>query len=185
MTLEQMHNSVRAGFSGNDPLGKLGLFGMGFNISTARLGRVTTVLSTRKGDPYWVVLELDLDEMQKTGQFSAKISKEPKDNDDIHGTIVEVKRLKPEFRSSLTEGLAGPRSEGNYQEHTHLFLQQNPLQWKLQNLKLYLGSIVFGMKAEERQLEMLLKSNPWLGLTTNSQITISARFVGIGHPLRL
>ena len=104
MTLEQMHNSVRAGFSGNDPLGKLGLFGMGFNISTARLGRVTTVLSTRKADPYWVVLELDLDEMQKTGQFSAKISKEPKDNDDVHGTIVEVKRLKPEFRSSLTSG---------------------------------------------------------------------------------
>ena len=49
-----MHNSVRAGFSGNDPLGKLGLFGMGFNIATARLGRITKVLSTIKGDPYWL-----------------------------------------------------------------------------------------------------------------------------------
>ena len=104
MTLEQMHNSVRAGFSGNDPLGKLGLFGMGFNIATARLGRITKVLSTIKGDPYWVILELDLDEMQKTGQFRARISREPKDNDDIHGTIVEVKRLKPEFKGSLTSG---------------------------------------------------------------------------------
>ena len=65
MTLEQMHNSVRAGFSGNDPLGKLGLFGMGFNIATARLGRITKVLSTIKGDPYWVILELDLDENAK------------------------------------------------------------------------------------------------------------------------
>lgn len=104
MTLDQLHNSVRAGFSGNDPLGKLGLFGMGFNIATARLGRVTKVLSTQKGEPYWTILELDLDEMQRTGEFSAKISKEPKDNDDYHGTIVEVRRLKPELRSALTTG---------------------------------------------------------------------------------
>ena len=104
MNLEQMHNSVRAGFSGNDPLGKLGLFGMGFNISTARLGRVTRVMSTVKGEPYWIILELDLDEMQRTGEFRAKITREPKENDDIHGTIVEVKRLKPEFRTALTSG---------------------------------------------------------------------------------
>ena len=30
---------------------------------------------------------------------------------------------------------------------------------EIAELELYLGSIVFGMKAEERQLEMLLKSN--------------------------
>ena len=41
MTLDQVTDSVRAGWTTNDPLSKLGLFGMGFNVATARLGRVT------------------------------------------------------------------------------------------------------------------------------------------------
>lgn len=46
MSIEQLQNAVRAGYSSNDPIGNLGLFGMGFNISTARLGEVTTIMST-------------------------------------------------------------------------------------------------------------------------------------------
>ena len=50
MSIDQLQNAVRAGYTSNDPIGNLGLFGMGFNIATARLGEETTVLSTRKGD---------------------------------------------------------------------------------------------------------------------------------------
>jgi len=45
MSLETLENALRAGWSGNDPLSKLGLFGMGFNIATARLGIELKVLS--------------------------------------------------------------------------------------------------------------------------------------------
>ena len=38
MSIDQLQNAVRAGYTSNDPIGNLGLFGMGFNIATARLG---------------------------------------------------------------------------------------------------------------------------------------------------
>src|ERR1700754_3699107 len=36
MSFESLESAVRAGWSGNDPMSNLGLFGMGFNIATAR-----------------------------------------------------------------------------------------------------------------------------------------------------
>ena len=51
MSLETLENAVKAGWSGNDPLSSLGLFGMGFNIATARLGLVAEVWTSRAGDP--------------------------------------------------------------------------------------------------------------------------------------
>lgn len=50
MTLEQMRNAVRAGYSNNNPIGNLGLFGMGFNIATARLGSRTEIWSTTNNE---------------------------------------------------------------------------------------------------------------------------------------
>ena len=38
MTIDRLENAVRAGWTGNDPVNNLGMFGMGFNIATARLG---------------------------------------------------------------------------------------------------------------------------------------------------
>src|SRR6185503_12732843 len=39
--------AIKAGFSGNNPYDSLGLFGMGFNISTGKLGRVTKFQTAR------------------------------------------------------------------------------------------------------------------------------------------
>jgi C4-dicarboxylate-specific signal transduction histidine kinase len=47
MQVSVLEKAVRAGWSGNDPVGSLGLFGMGFNIATARLGSRTTVWTAR------------------------------------------------------------------------------------------------------------------------------------------
>ena len=104
MALEDVANSVKAGFSGNDPLGKLGLFGMGFNIATARLGRKTRIKTTRATDTVWLVLELDLDEMQTKGLFRAQVRYESKEEEGYHGTVVEILRLKKEFKGSLASG---------------------------------------------------------------------------------
>lgn len=69
MDPEHLENALRAGFSGNDPVGKLGLFGMGFNVATARLGHRTEVWTTRRDDEHWTGVRIDFDEMEKSGSF--------------------------------------------------------------------------------------------------------------------
>lgn len=63
MSIDQLQNAVRAGYTSNDPIGNLGLFGMGFNIATARLGEETTILSTRSGDADWVGVKIDFQKL--------------------------------------------------------------------------------------------------------------------------
>ncbi|WP_462183465.1 ATP-binding protein, partial [Frankia sp. AgKG'84/4] len=54
MSIEHLNSALSAGWSSNARYGKLGLFGMGFNIATARMGNTTTVRTTRAGDPEWI-----------------------------------------------------------------------------------------------------------------------------------
>lgn len=91
MTLEQVRNAARAGWSSNDPFSRLGLFGMGFNVATARLGEVTRILTTRSGDPDWVGIQIDLSAIDEN--FAAPVIHEPKHGLEEHGTRVEVRRL--------------------------------------------------------------------------------------------
>ncbi|MFD9109164.1 ATP-binding protein [Streptomyces bottropensis] len=93
MSYDRLARAVRAGWSGNDMHDKLGLFGMGFNISTARLGRRTRVLTTRAGDTEWIGVEIDLDQIKD--DFEAKDITEPKTNASHHGTKIIVDRLQP------------------------------------------------------------------------------------------
>ncbi|WP_197508725.1 ATP-binding protein [Mycobacterium sp. 1081908.1] len=92
MSFERLQHAVRAGWSGNDRFDKLGLFGMGFNVSTARLGTVTRVLTTRPGDPEWIGVEIDFDSIGDDWQ--AADIREPKADLSEHGTRVEIRRLK-------------------------------------------------------------------------------------------
>lgn len=39
LTRDMAEKAIKAGFSGNNPYDSLGLFGMGFNISTGKMGR--------------------------------------------------------------------------------------------------------------------------------------------------
>ncbi len=91
MTREILEQAVKAGWSSNDRFDKLGLFGMGFNVSTARLGRRTRVLTTRQGDPEWIGVEIDLDSLGV--DFEAPELKEPKDDPSDHGTKIIVSNL--------------------------------------------------------------------------------------------
>lgn len=104
MTLEQVRNAVRAGFTGNDPFSNLGLFGMGFNVATARLGGVTRFLTTRAGDPDWIGVEIDVDNMSES--FQAPVVRAPKDSPDEHGTRIEIRRL-----SQLASWLTRPTNQ--------------------------------------------------------------------------
>jgi len=101
MSLEVLENALRAGWTGNDPLSKLGLFGMGFNIATARLGIVTEVWTSRRGDPEQVGVRIDLEELRASGNYRVPRQTRAKANHEDHGTEIVVTRLKPEQRAYL------------------------------------------------------------------------------------
>lgn len=101
MTLATLQNAARAGYSNNDPVNNLGLFGMGFNISTARLGEETIFLSTTKGAKEWSGIVIDFAELIEKGSFGARIIKEPKGDISESGTKIIVRRLRDGIYSDL------------------------------------------------------------------------------------
>jgi hypothetical protein len=103
MSPEVLERAVTAGWSGNNPVDSLGMFGMGFNIATARLGTSTTVWTSRKGDSEWHGLRIDFDELRKQGHFRTPHLTRPKIQAAEHGTEIRVERLKVEQRVWLSK----------------------------------------------------------------------------------
>lgn len=103
MTPEVLEHAVRAGWSGNNPIDSLGLFGMGFNIATARLGSVTEVWTTRKGESEWHGLSIDFDALRRQRHFRTPHLTRPKADPNQHGTEITIKQLKPEQRKWLAK----------------------------------------------------------------------------------
>jgi len=103
MTLESLEKSLKAGWSGNDPITKLGLFGMGFNIATARLGKKTEVITSTKGSKEFIKVTIDFNELESSGHFDAPIEFIPKKADEMqkHGTEVRITKLKTEHLKPL------------------------------------------------------------------------------------
>lgn len=110
MTLDELRSALRAGWSSNDRFGHLGLFGVGFNIATARLGHVAVVRTTRVVDPVWQVVTVDLRAVAAGGDFLLPVTTEPKDNADDHGTEVVIRQLKPEHHDTLSRKQASIRT---------------------------------------------------------------------------
>ena len=108
MTEETLRNAVRAGYSGNDPIAKMGLFGMGFNIATARLGKRTEVWTTTSDSESWIGVIIDFAELEKSGTYEAPLTIKPKTGSELeaatHGTRVVVSRLEPERVRVLAHG---------------------------------------------------------------------------------
>lgn len=104
MTPEILQTAVRAGWSGNNPVDNLGLFGMGFNIATARMGTMTEVWTTREGDPEWHGVRIDFDQLRTQRTFKAPHLTKAKIEPSQHGTEIVISRLKPEQRAWLSKG---------------------------------------------------------------------------------
>ena len=102
MSIDQLQNAVRAGYTSNDPIGNLGLFGMGFNIATARLGEETTILSTRKGDADWVGVKIDFQKLIDAKKFDAPIIRQDKSNPEECGTKITISKLKTGILGELS-----------------------------------------------------------------------------------
>ena len=102
MTLEKLNDAMRAGWSGNDPFDQLGLFGLGFNVATARLGRTCRVLTTRAGDDQWYGVEIALLKLRAQATFDVPVISEPKNDPSQHGTKLIVSELNPAIFNDLT-----------------------------------------------------------------------------------
>jgi hypothetical protein len=99
MTPDRLEKAVRAGWSGNNPMDSLGMFGMGFNIATARLGTVTTVWTSRMGEDEEHGLRIDFDELRKQGHFRTPRLTRAKTVPNMSGTSIAIERLKPDQRA--------------------------------------------------------------------------------------
>lgn len=98
MDFDTLERAARAGWTSHDPINNLGLFGMGFNIATARLGSKTTIWTTKVGDPEWVGMVVDFDELGKSQSFLTPAITRPKQNGQTSGTEIVIERLKPDQR---------------------------------------------------------------------------------------
>ena len=95
MDPSMLERAVKAGYSGNNSVDKLGLFGMGFNVATARLGNRTEVWTTQPDDEHWWGVRIDFDEMEKSETFQIPAltrAKTPSERD-RHGTEIVITKL--------------------------------------------------------------------------------------------
>lgn len=96
MSAKVAEKAIRAGFSGNNPYDSLGLFGMGFNISTGKIGRVTRFRTSRKEDEFCTETIIDLEHINNTKDYRLPTNKTSKPEGFTNGTIIEVSRWWPE-----------------------------------------------------------------------------------------
>ena len=95
MLVDQLTKCVRAGYSENDPINNLGLFGMGFNIATARMGDRTLILSATQEASEWSGIEIDFSSLVGQENFDAPARNEPKKKPSEHGTKIIISKLEP------------------------------------------------------------------------------------------
>ncbi len=92
---EMAEKAIRAGFSGNNSYDTLGLFGMGFNISTGKLGQVTRFLTKRREDKAAIEVEIDLENIRESRNYRVPFNR-GEDPEFGYGTLVEISKWWPE-----------------------------------------------------------------------------------------
>jgi len=106
MTLPALTLAAKAGYSGTASLENLGLFGMGFNIATARLGGITELRSGVKGETAWSILDIDLAKLRSQASYVIRPRFENKPSEGS-GTRVIIRNLKPEQARQIASGISG------------------------------------------------------------------------------
>jgi len=106
MILSDLTQAAKAGYSGTSSLENLGLFGMGFNIATARLGGVTELRSGVKGENAWSILDIDLAKLRSRASYIIRPRFENKTSEES-GTRVTIRNLKPEQARQIASGISG------------------------------------------------------------------------------
>lgn len=90
LSYEETNGAVTAGYSGKNKYDTLGLFGMGFNIATGKLGVETHFITTTEDDDYAIDVKINLKEMTRANSYDIPCQKIKKDESFVTGTIVEI-----------------------------------------------------------------------------------------------
>ena len=156
MTTEDLERAVKAGWSGNNPTDNLGLFGMGFNIATARLGLTTEVWTTQAGETEWHGLEIDFDRLQRQGNFRTPVLASPKPDLASHGTKIIIRRLKPAQRQWLAKSANQAAVRKRLSQAYAAMLRPNghPIEFKLYLNNRVVQSRPFCVWGESRSAEL-------------------------------
>lgn len=102
MTPEELENCLKAGYT-SQSTDNLGLFGMGFNIATARLGDVVEVwTSTIDMVDHEIGVRIDLIEMQRTKSFVRELLIRKKLLSSS-GTSIEISKFHPRAEKLLNK----------------------------------------------------------------------------------
>lgn len=101
MSRDALESSLRAGWTSNDPANNLGLFGMGFNVASARLGSITEVWTARLEDANWTKVTINLAEIGD--DFEVPEDSIPKADPAEHGTRVRVTGLHSDRASAFRQ----------------------------------------------------------------------------------
>lgn len=99
MNEQELENSLRAGYSSQN-IENLGLFGMGFNIATARLGDIVEVWTSKEGMGHDIGVKIDLLEMQRSNSFERELLVRAK-TFPSSGTSIEVSGFHPRAEKLL------------------------------------------------------------------------------------
>ena len=99
MGAEELENCLKAGYTSQSS-DNLGLFGMGFNIATARLGDVVEVWTSTKELSNDIGVRIDLIEMQRTKNFERELLTRKK-TFNISGTSIEISKFHPRAEKLL------------------------------------------------------------------------------------
>ena len=97
LTQDGAEKALTAGFSGKAPRGgRLGLFGMGFNIASGKLGHRTRFLTARRSESKAISVTVDLNQMQRERSYEVPAELVDRPGEFVQGTIVEVSGWWPE-----------------------------------------------------------------------------------------
>ncbi|MBV6420931.1 MAG: hypothetical protein DAHOPDDO_02197 [Ignavibacteriaceae bacterium] len=94
MDERQLENAVRAGFSNKSTQSNIGLFGMGFNVATARLANSVEVWTSTKDMNIEIGVSIDLREMVHKKSFIRPKLTRPKSENKKSGTEIKIFNYK-------------------------------------------------------------------------------------------
>jgi hypothetical protein len=90
LSIDEVESSLKAGFSSKYRFGKLGLFGVGFNIASGKLGMITKFTTAKEHDDYAIETIIDLQKLRKQGHYKIIPKQIPKPTYLDHGTVIEI-----------------------------------------------------------------------------------------------
>lgn len=96
LTEVEAERAIRAGYSGNNPYDSLGLFGMGFNISTGKLGRTTRFFTTRSEVAEGIEVLIDLERLRESRSYQVPFQQLVKPDGFDQGTEIVVRDWWPD-----------------------------------------------------------------------------------------